>query len=127
MRSGVLRLTGVVVGALWSAITLVACSDDGPDASDGDCSARVRLGGTVFRPHNALNQRAPVGQVLGSGEIIDCGTAKDAPSVDTVTVYAVSDVDDQIAVIVRDREWSGVYVVEGIPRSAWPEQLETGR
>lgn len=85
------------------------------------------MGGTVFRPHNELNPEAPVGHVLGSGEIIDCGSAQDAQSVDTVNVYAVSEVDDQIAVVVIDRQWSGVYVVEGLPRSAWPEQLESGR
>lgn len=126
MRSGVLRRTCAVTSALLSASALVGCSQDAPDGSDRDCSARVRLGGTVFRPHNELNQGAPVGQVLGSGEIIDCGTAQDAPSVDTVKVYAVSEVDDQIAVVVRDSQWSGVYVVEGLSQSAWPDQLKIG-
>ena len=127
MQSGVVRRAGVVAGALLSASALVGCSEDAPDGSDGDCSARVRLSGEVFRPHNELNQAAPVGRVLGSGEIIDCGSAQDAQSVDTVQVHAVSEVDDQVAVVVTDGQWSGVYVVEGLPRSAWPEQLEIGR
>jgi hypothetical protein len=127
MRSGVERRAGVVVSALLSASALVGCSEDGPDGSDGDCSARVRLSGKVFRPHNELNQEAPGGHVLGRGEIIDCGSATDAQGVDTVEVYAVSHVDDEIAVVVTDSQWSGVYVVEGLPQSDWPEQLKIGR
>jgi hypothetical protein len=127
MRSGVERRAGVVVSALLSASALVGCSEAAPDGSDGDCSARVRLSGKVFRPHNELNQGAPVGHVLGRGEIVDCGSATDAQGVDTVEVHAVSHVDDQIAVVVTDSQWSGVYVVEGLAQSAWPEQLKIGR
>lgn len=65
--------------------------------------------------------------MLGRGEIIDCGSATDAQGVDTVEVHAVSHVDDQFAVVVTDSQWSGVYVVEGLAQSAWPEQLKIGR
>jgi hypothetical protein len=127
MQPGVHRRKKVVAIALVSASALVGCSEDVPDGSHGDCSARVRWGETVFRSHNELNQAAPAGRVLGSAEIIDCGTAQDAESVDRVEVHAVGDVDDEIAVVVKDQQWSGVYVVEGLPRSAWPQQLEKDR
>ncbi len=82
------------------------------------------MDGAVFRSHNELNQAAPVGKALGSGEVISCGKVATAEAVDKVTVYEVVGVDGQTAVAVKGREWSGVYVAEGIPRSEWPAPLE---
>ncbi len=82
------------------------------------------MDGSVFRSHNELNQAAPVGQVVGSGEVIGCGPVDSAEVVDTVTVYEVTGVDGRTAVAVKGPGWSGVYVVEGIPRSEWPAPLE---
>ncbi|CAN5315607.1 hypothetical protein BH09ACT10_BH09ACT10_22820 [soil metagenome] len=113
-----------LIAASWVCACLLAACSEG--ANEGDCSARIRLGETVFRSRNELNQAAPAGGALGSGEVIGCGSASDADTVDTVTVYEVAGVDSQTAVVIKDQDWSGVYVAEGTPRSEWPAPLESG-
>ena len=110
-----------LIAALAAASVLAAC---GADENVGDCNARIRMDGSAFRSHNELNQAAPVGKVLGSGEVISCGKVASAEAVDKVTVYEVAGVDGETAVAVKGPKWSGVYVAEGIPRSEWPAPLE---
>lgn len=99
----------------------VGCADD-LAGSEGDCNARIEWDGVVYRPHNALNQAAPRGERLGSGEVLDC----DRSGVATVVVFAVEGVDAAVAIRIGDKLWRGVYVAEKLPRSSWPQVLESG-
>jgi len=101
---------------------LVACGAD-PSGSDRDCSARIRYEGVVYRPHNALNQAAPQGSRLGTGDVVDCGDGASAPKVDEVTVFSVKGVSTSVALIAGQGDWHGIYVAEGVPRSEWPRVL----
>jgi uncharacterized protein DUF6281 len=102
---------------LTCSAMLAACEQE------GDCGARIRFEGQLFATHGDLNQGAPVGSMLGTGDIVDCGGLDDAPAVDTVPVYAVDGVDSEIAVATNDGEWRGIYVSEGTPPSSWPAPL----
>ena len=104
--------------------TLCAGCSEEPGESQGDCSARILLDGTVYRGHNELNQAAPTGTAIGTGEVIGCGSPDEAEVVDTVKVLSVVGVDHSISVATTDSDWVGVYIAEGTPRSAWPETLE---
>jgi hypothetical protein len=104
-------------------VPLLGACASGVSGSDGGCNARVRFEGVTYRPHNALNQTAPRGVELGAGGVVGCGDGASAPKVDEVTVYAVRDVPASIAVKTRGRQWEGVYVAEGVPRSEWPRAL----
>jgi hypothetical protein len=52
---------------LVAATALLSARDTAPSALDGDCSARIRYEGVIYRPHNGLNQAAPRGSELGAG------------------------------------------------------------
>jgi len=99
---------------------LVACNAD-PSETDGDCSARIRYEGVVYRSHTALNQSAPQGSQLGTGDVVDCGNAASAPKVDEVTVFSVKDVATSVALMAGQGDWSGIYVAEGVPNRNGPE------
>jgi hypothetical protein len=101
----------------WSA-----CGADMP-AGDGDCNARIRYDGVVYRPHNAVNQVAPRGEELGTGDVVGCGEGASAPRVDEVLVYSVGGVSQPIAVMAAQGEWEGIYVAEGLRRTDWPSAL----
>jgi hypothetical protein len=92
-------------------------------AQTGDCNARIRYEGVVYRPHNALDQSLPQGAELGAGDVVDCGNGADAPKVDDVTVYAVKGVSTSIAVGTGAGDWSGIYVAENLPPADWPASL----
>ena len=100
------------VALLLVAPLLVGCMD-GPAGNEGDCNARVGWDGVVYRPHNELNQAAPSGEKLGSGDVLDC----DESSVATVEVFTVDGVDVDLAIRVGNKAWRGVYVAEGVPQS----------
>jgi hypothetical protein len=114
---------------IWAALLLAVQLSTGCSASDGnagsqqasqgDCSARIRYHGTLYRPHNALNQAAPIGKIAANGDIIGCG-GNSAAAIDKVKVYAVKGVGLDIAVMTDDARWHGVYVAEGMPQSSWP-------
>lgn len=91
----------------------------------GDCGARIQFEGRMFTSHGDVNQAAPIGTMLGTGDIVDCGGLDDAPTVDTVPVYAVDGVDTELAVATTGSEWRGVYVLEGTSRSSWPAPLKS--
>lgn len=111
-----------MVVALVAAPILGACNSDTP-GNDGDCNARIRYEGVVYRPHNELNQAAPTGDSLGEGEVVDCGDLETAPKVDEVRVSSVAGVATSIAVAVGQGRWHGIYVAEDVPRSDWPKVL----
>jgi Family of unknown function (DUF6281) len=108
---------------LVAAMALLNACDTAPSALDGDCSARIRYQGVIYRPHNALNQAAPRGSELGTGDVVDCGEGASAPKVDEVTVFSVKGVASSIAVMAKQGEWQGIYVAEDVPRSDWPGVL----
>jgi hypothetical protein len=114
------RLTWVVL--LLSLQFVIGCSANPQQANEGDCSARIRYDGTIYWSPNLLNQAAPIGKLVGNGDIIGCGGIS-ATAVATVKVHAVEGVDPGIAVMTDDADWHGVYVAEGVPRSSWPSPL----
>jgi hypothetical protein len=97
------------------------CSSSG--GTSGECAGSVRYRGVVYRSHNALNQDVPRGRLLGSGEIIGCGGVS-ADRVATVEVYAVKGVREAVAVMTTDRQWHGIYVINGLARKSWPAELK---
>jgi hypothetical protein len=110
-----------LVALLLFAPVIAGCagegSNSGPGSHDGDCNARIEWDGTVYRQHNAVDQRAPRGEQLGSGDVLDCDAI-----VAAVEVYAVDGVDPTLAIKVIG-EWRGVYVAEDARRSSWPDVL----
>ena len=111
-----------VLGFLVALPLLGACAS-GVSGSEGDCNARIRYEGVIYRPHNALNETAPLGAELGAGDVVGCGEGASAPKVDEVTVYAVKNVPRSIAVKTQGSDWEGIYVAEGVPKSEWPTAL----
>ena len=101
------------VALLCATGVISACSP-----GEGDCNARIGFDGNVYRPHNALNQEAAPGESLGNGDVLDC----DGSTVGHAKVFAVRGVDATMAVLVKE-QGGGIYVAEGVPRSAWPAPL----
>jgi uncharacterized protein DUF6281 len=108
--------------ATATALFCSACSSPS-DPNDNDCAARVRYQGAIYRGHNLLNQHAPRGRMLGTADIIGCG-GPSAHAVDTARVYAVKGVQPGSALLTVDKDWRGVYVVEGLSPKSWPTQLK---
>lgn len=109
---------------LLAALPIVGCADDppyDPPSSDGDCNARIEWDGVAYRPHNELNQAAPRGDRLGTGDVLDC----DGTSLETVSLFALDGVDASLAIGIGRGEWRGVYVAEGVPEKSWPEVLKS--
>ena len=104
---------------------LSACGAGTTGPDDGDCSARIRYDGVVYRPHNALNRNAPRGRELGTGDVVDCGDANSARKVDAVALFSVKGVRRSIAVTVWRGTWRGIYVAEGVSQSVWPRPLRS--
>lgn len=92
-------------------------------SGEGDCAGSIRFRGHHYRPHNALNQQAPRGRLLGVGDFVGCGWRTATP-VDRVKVYAVSGVDTSVAVMIPDADGRAVYVAEGVGQSSWPRVLK---
>jgi len=108
---------------LVASVAFLNACDTGPSAMDGDCVARIRYEGVIYRPHDGLNQAAPRGSELGTGDVVDCGEGASAPKVDEVTVFSVKGVASSIAVMAEQGQWQGIYVAEDVPRSDWPGVL----
>ena len=111
------------VFAVLAALPLLGACVDVTSGNEGDCNARIRYEGVIYRPHNALVETPPRGEELGTGDVVDCAEGASAPKVDEVTVFAVEGVPRSIAVKTRQGEWEGIYVAEGVPQSAWPGSL----
>ena len=111
---------------LVAAMALLNACDTDPSAIDGDCIARIRYEGVIYRPHDGLNPAAPRGSELGTGDVVDCGEGASAPKVDDVTVFSVKGVASSIAVMAEQGQWQGIYVAEDVPRSDWPRVLRRG-
>ncbi|MFN8136177.1 MAG: DUF6281 family protein [Propionicimonas sp.] len=113
------RAAAFAVAGVMAAAVLGACSA----ANDGDCTGRIRYEDVLYRSHNALNQHAPAGERLGEAEVVGCGDVDSASAVDEVIVFSVKGDTANVAVIVEQGPWHGVYVSEDVPRSAWPRVL----
>ena len=103
-------------------LPLIAGCNGAAGTGEG-CNARIGYDDVVYRPHNALNQAAPRGEPLGSGDVLDCDRDKN-PNLGTVKVFAIKGVDPSVAVRTGNGEWRGVYVAEGTPQSSWPSVLK---
>ena len=113
------RARRVVVAVVASA-AVVACG--GPTATEGDCNARIRYGGRVYRPHNALNQDAATAGPVGHARVLDCDGS---PLRDLAAqpVSGLTNVPVAIAVRVTGSPYGGVYVAVGVRRAEWPAPL----
>jgi hypothetical protein len=111
----------VAIALVLAAMVPVICACTAePAATGGDCNARVRYDGVVYRPHNELSSDPPPGARLGMADVIGCGDADSASVVDRTPVFMVSDVAASVAIMVDGDEWQGIYVAEGVPPSKWP-------
>jgi hypothetical protein len=93
-----------------------------PGSNGGDCTGRVKYRGVVYRTSNAVNERAPVSEPVGSGDVVDCD---ETTVVDSVRVRAVEGVDVETAIATTDADWRAVYVNEDMASdpSSWPDVL----
>ena len=91
------------------------------DGSEGDCHARVRYEGALYRSHNLLPQKAALGSPVGEGDVVGCGGI-DAEVVDQVDVRPIKGVAPQVAIRTRG-EWRGIYIREDLATkpSSWPQ------
>jgi hypothetical protein len=105
--TGLLLVAGLLGGC--------ALADEG---THGDCNIRIGFQGTVYRPHNALNQAAPPGKSLGDGDLLNC----EGSAFGHERVFAVKGVDPTVAVLVK-AQGHGIYVAEGVSQSEWPTPL----
>ncbi|MFP8962470.1 hypothetical protein ACLIYP_18225 [Streptomyces nanhaiensis] len=104
-----------------AVLVLAGCASGGGD--EGDCTARIRFEGSLYRSHSAMPDRAPLGSSAGRGEVVGCG-GLDAPAVDRVEVHRIEGVAPEVAVGTRG-DWPGLYIREDLAseRSSWPEPL----
>jgi len=108
-----------------AVLALAGCTSDG--GNEGDCTARVRFEGDLYRAHGALPTQAPLGSSVGHGDVVGCG-GLDAPAVDRVEVRRIEGVDPGVAVGTRGN-WRGLYIREDLAsdQSSWPEPLRPPR
>lgn len=110
----------LAASALAASVLLLTGYGSDPPSQHGDCNARIRFHGTVFRSHNLVNEAASVkDDVTGTGEVVGC----DLDVVDHVAVHKVQGVDPRLAIAVVGEQWPGVYVREGTKPGDWPTQL----
>lgn len=107
----------VALAALMVLSAFPACSSVG--STGGDCTYRVGFQGDVYRTHNAVNEAAPAGELLGEGDLLDC----DGEALDHARVYAVRGVDSGLAIVVKAGPANGLYVLDGLSTSSFPEEL----
>jgi hypothetical protein len=110
-----------------SALCLTGCNgSSAPDQAartDGDCVARVRFAGVIYRPNNSLNPKAPPGRALGHGALVDCFGKKIGDGIVSryrVKVFAVRGVAPATAIITGPGDAHGIYVDGRLSRSEWP-------
>ncbi|HYJ67308.1 MAG TPA: DUF6281 family protein [Nocardioidaceae bacterium] len=115
------------VAALLAMPVLGGCIDidNLKSDADDDCFVRIRYEGVLYRSNGDLNEAAPKGGELGTGDVVDCGDVDSAPKVGEVAVLSVKGVPTSVAVIVGSGEWRGIYVAEGVAQAEWPRVLHT--
>ena len=95
------RLAAVVL-----AIPLIA-SCDLQYGNEGDCNARIGYDERIYRSNNAVNEAAPRGDLLGSGDVLDC----DGEPFLAVKVFSIKGVSPSVAIRTVG-EYPGVYVAQ---------------
>jgi hypothetical protein len=114
-------VTQVKLLLVVAILALTGCASDA--GNEGDCSARVRFDGHLYRPHSAMPDQAPLGSSVGRGDVVGCGGA-DAPAVDRVEILGIKGVEPEVAVATRG-DWPGLYIREDLAtdQASWPEPL----
>ena len=105
-----------------AVVALGGCAQDG--ANEGDCNAKVRFQGSMYRVHSDMRDHAPLGASVGQGEVVGCG-GSEAPAIDEVEVRRIKGVSLAVAVATSDEEWRGLFIREDLATepSSWPEVL----
>jgi hypothetical protein len=106
---------------VMAMLAVASCSSNG--GNEGDCSARVRFEGSLYRPHDAMPDQVALGPSVGRGEVVGCG-GLDAPAVARVEVRRIEGVDPEIAIGTRG-DWRGLYIRDDLAsqQSSWPEPI----
>ena len=104
-------------------VALGGCVKD--TANDGDCNIAIRFEGSIFRVNSDMRQRAPLGESLGTGELVGCG-GMDAEAIGEVELRQIKGVSPSDAVAVSDGEGKGLYIRTDLvsDRASWPEVLD---
>lgn len=107
------------------ALTLTAlsgCADD--TTNDRDCNSAIRFEGTLFRSNSDMQQRVPLDEPLGTGELVGCGGLNDE-AVGEVELRRIKGVAPTDAVAVTKREAEGFYLRDDLvaDHDSWPKPL----
>ena len=105
-----------------AVVALGGCAPDG--ANEGDCNAKVRFQGSIYRVHSDMRDHAPLGRSVGQGEVVGCG-GLEAPAIDEVEVRRIKGVSPAVALATSDQDWGGLFIREDLASepSSWPEEL----
>jgi len=120
-RSSLAVVVGSITATAATCALLTACAGKG---DMGDCVGRVRFDDVMYAPrYDVTVTRSARGIEIDRGEGVDCGTVDTAPAVASVRLVSIDGVDPSVAVLVPRGGWAGLYVAEGVERSAWPTAL----
>ena len=106
----------------FAVVALGGCAQDG--ANEGDCNAKVRFQGSIYRVHSDMRDHALLGRSVGQGEVVGCG-GLEAPAIDEVQVRRIKGVSPTVALATDDEDWRGLFIREDLASepSSWPEEL----
>ena len=86
----------------FAVVALGGCAQDG--ANEGDCNAKIRFQGSIYRVHSDMRDHAPLGRSVGQGEVVGCG-GLEAPAIDEVQVRRIKGVSPAVALATDDEDW----------------------
>lgn len=109
--------SGYRLAVVVLAIPLLA-SCDLQYGNEGDCHARIGYDERIYEQDGAVNEAAPRGELLGSGDVLDC----DGEPVLALKVFAIKGVSPSVAIRTVG-EYPGVYVARESHPSDWPSIL----
>ncbi len=117
-------MTRTTAALLVTLLLISGCGTDGEDEGTADCSAQVRLDGTVYTSHGFTSPDYDASRAtrIGDAEVADCHDVGEhaAGSVFTddpreVAVWAFEGYRDDEVVGVRTDGTFAVYVAETVP------------
>ncbi|MFC6344244.1 hypothetical protein ACFP8W_19840 [Nocardioides hankookensis] len=106
-----------VLVVLVVAGSVAGCSSD--DDLQGECAARILVGGEVFRPVNGMNVPRR-GTARAEGAWVGCD-GSEQPSMGTVDVYEVEGADPADVLLAAEEGGDYVYMRESIPWAERPQ------